>query len=204
MISNGVDTTNFNPAKDGAYLREKHGVKAGQKVLLCARRLVPKNGIEYIVRALPKIRETHDCVLWLASPLIREYERLKAVAKELGVESFVTFLGSVDHHDLPFYFSAADVVVQPSIAEARGLPELITHKINGYLIDPFQDATYAVTDVHPDGVARLAEAVSTLLSDESLRQVLKKGAREFALTCSWPEIARQTLAVYQDAIEHFV
>jgi glycosyltransferase involved in cell wall biosynthesis len=223
VISNGVDTVNFTPEKDGSYLRDTHGVKPGQKVLLCVRRLVPKNGIEYMVRALPAVRKDHDCVLWLASPLIREYEKLKSVAEELGVSEYVRFLGAVDHHDLPFYLSAADVVVQPSIAEARslacleamasgaaiiatatgGLPEIITHGENGYLIPPFQESTYAVTDVFPEGVVSLAKGVSILLSDDTLRTTLKKGARAYAETCSWPNIVRQSLVVYQDAIDQF-
>jgi glycosyltransferase involved in cell wall biosynthesis len=221
-ISNGVDTENFTPTKDGAYLRAQHGVRPEQKVLLCARRLVPKNGIEYIVRALPAIRAQHDCVLWLASPLIREYEKLKRIAAELGVQDQVCFLGAVEHDALPYYFTAADVVVQPSIAEARslacleamaagsaivatdtgGLKELITHGQNGYLIASFQESTYAVEDrIESSGVARLATAVIDVLNDEALRNRMKTGARAYALTCSWPEIAKQTLVEYTRTIE---
>ena len=161
--------------------------------------------------------------MWLASPLIREYERLKAVAKELDIEPFVRFLGPVDHAELPFYFATADVVVQPSIAEARslacleamasgaaivatatgGLPELITHGVNGFLIAPFQESTYAVTEVHPEGVTRLSEAVTTVLTDHAVRQTIKRGARTFAETCSWPAITAQTLAVYERTIHQF-
>ena len=223
-ISNGVDTENFHPSKDGSAIRKEHGVKDGQRVLLCARRLVPKNGIEYIVRALPMIRQKFDAVLWLASPLIREYEKLKAIAAELGVEPYVKFLGSVDHTKLPYYFSAADVVVQPSIAEARslacleamasgsavvatdtgGLKELITHKENGYLIPSFEESSYQVeTMINEAGVRRLADAVVSVLGDDALRANLKKNARTFAETCSWPSIARQSLAVYEEAIRSY-
>lgn len=219
-ISNGVDIDNFTPSKDGTYLREQHGVGANQKVILCVRRLVPKNGIEYIVRALPAIRERHDAVLWLAAPKIREYEKLKRIVAESGMEEYVRFLGAVDHHDLPFYLAAADVVVQPSIAEARslacleamasgcaivstdagGLKELITHGENGYLIREFQEGTYAVTEVFPDGVKRLAEAVSIVLGDDALRVKIGDGARRYAEAYSWMHVTRQTLEVYERAI----
>lgn len=222
-ISNGVDTNNFTPEKDGSYLREKHGVKPHQKVILCARRLVPKNGIEYIVRALPVILQKHDTVLWLASPLIREYEKLKSVAEDLGIADRVVFLGAVDHKDLPYYFTAADIACQPSIAEARslacleamasgsaivstdtgGLKELITHKESGYLVPSFQESTYAVTACYPAGVQSLANAVIAVLDDDALRAHIKKGARAYAETCSWPNIVRQSLAVYQRAIDTY-
>ena len=203
MVSNGVDIENFHPTKDGSFLREKHGVKSGQRVLLCVRRLVPKNGIEYIVRALPTIRKQHNAVLWLASPLIREYEKLKRITEELGITDAVRFLGPIDHKELPYYLSAADVVVQPSIAEARslacleamasgaaviatatgGLKELINHGENGYLIPAFQEGTsYEVIDIQEKGVRDLAAAVVDVLSDEALRARLKSGARAYAET----------------------
>lgn len=217
VISNGVDTDNFAPNKDGQHVRERYNVGVHQKIILCVRRLVPKNGIEYIVRALPAIRRKHDAVLWLAAPKIREYEKLKRIVAELDMEDYVRFLGMVDHHDLPFYLAAADVVVQPSIAEARslacleamasgcaivatdagGLKELITHRQNGYLIPGFQEGTYAVTHVFPEGVARLAEAVSIVLGDNDLRAKMGDGARRYAEAYSWMNIARQTLQVYE-------
>ncbi len=223
-ISNGVDANNFTPEKDGRYLREKFGVNDSQSIILCARRLVPKNGIEYIVRALPAIRQKMDTVLWLAAAKIREYPTLLALATELGVADHVRFLGEVDHSELPNYFAAADIVVQPSIAEARslacleamasgravvatdtgGLSELITHEKNGYLIPAFQDGkSYVVGAINPAGVANLGKAVVTVLQDADLRHRLEGAARAYALTCSWPEIARETLQQYQVAIDRF-
>lgn len=220
VMSNGVDTDVFSPEKDGSVIRVRHGVKPHQKVILCARRLVPKNGIEYIVRAMPEIIRKHDAVLWLASPLIREYERLKKIAEELGVADRVVFLGPILHDELPLYFRAADVVVQPSIAEARslacleamasgsaviatktgGLAEMIVHKENGYHIDPFMESTYDVKTFDALGVARLATAVIDVLSDDALRASMGKNARAYALQYSWPKVAERTLTVYREAI----
>lgn len=220
-ISNGVDIEHFHPSRDGRSVRKRYAVPSGRRVLLCVRRLVPKNGIEYIVRALPLLSPSLDVELWLAAPKNREYEKLVALALELGVQDRVRFLGSVDHAELPMYLAAADVVVQPSIAEARslacleamangaaviatatgGLKEIITHGENGFLIAPFQESTYAVTTFFQDGVRRVADAVKTVLTDEALRARMQKGARAYAETCSWPQIARQTLAVYEKAIQ---
>ncbi len=223
VMSNGVDTVAFSPEKNGQPIRDRHGVRPGQRVILCARRLVPKNGIEYIVRALPLIREKHDTVLWLASPLIREYERLKQIAAELQVSEYVHFLGPILHDELPLYFRAADVVVQPSIAEARslacleamaagsaviatatgGLAEMITHRGNGYLIDPFMESTYAVTTFDATGVDRLARGVIDVLGDDQLRSSMGKAAREYVMEYAWPKVAERTIKVYADVIRSF-
>src|SRR5437016_7640573 len=50
-----------------------------------------------------------------------EKERLKSVASDLGVRDRVDFLGSVAHHELPYFYSAADVCVMPSYSESFGL-----------------------------------------------------------------------------------
>ena len=204
-------------------MRDRHGVRSGQRVILCARRLVPKNGIEYIVRALPLIRQKHDALLWLASPFIREYERLQEMGRELGISDYVRFLGPVLHDELPLYFRSADVVVQPSIAEARslacleamasgsaviatatgGLAEMIKHRENGYLIDPFMESTYNVTSFDATGVDRLALAVIDVLSDDALRASMGKEAREYVQQYAWPRVAERTLAVYEDVIHSY-
>ncbi len=222
-ISNGVDTEHFRPGRNEVNIRERHGIAAGQKVIVCARRLVPKNGIEYMVRALPIVREQQDAVLLLAAPKMRDYERLKQMAADLGVGDFVQFLGPVLHDELPCYFAQADVVVQPSIAEARslacleamasgaavvatatgGLKELITHEKSGYLVPEFEESTYQVGEVLPENVQNLAEAVLTVLRDEELRTKLGQGARTYAETCSWPAIAEQSLSAYRKAIDSF-
>lgn len=222
-VSNGVDINHFRPGRTDLNIRERHSIGPSQPILFCARRLVPKNGIEYIIRAFPAIRKQHDAVLLLASPKIREYERLKELVRSLRLQEVVHFLGPIEHDELPYYFCHADVVVQPSIAEARslacleamasgaavvatatgGLKELITHGESGYLVPSFEESTYQVGSVQEDGVANLVEAVCTLLSDNDLRSRIQNGARFYAETCSWPRIAEQTLQVYEQAIKQF-
>lgn len=162
-------------------------------------------------------------MLLLAAPKIREYDRLKALAEELRVGEHVHFLGPVLHDDLPCYFTGADVVVQPSLAEARslacleamasaaavvaaatgGLKELITHEETGYLVPEFEQSTYHVSEPKPENVEILAQAVLTVLTDDTLRARIKAGARAYAQTCSWPAIAQESLSSYQSAIDSF-
>lgn len=220
-ISNGVETDVFTPNRK-KDIRTPLGIKASQRVIFCARRLVPKNGIEYMVRALPLIRRSHDAVLLLAAPKNADGHKLEQLAHDLGIAKFVHFLGPVSHEELPYYFASADVVAQPSIAEARslacleamasgaavvatdtgGLKELITHGKNGYLIPAFEESTYQVGAVRQTGVNTLAAAVCAVLNDPELTARLRTGARAYAETCSWPSIARQSLAVFQQAIDY--
>lgn len=221
-VSNGVETDVFTPdmKKD---IKTPYGISSSQRVIFCARRLVPKNGIEYVIRALPEVRKHHDAVLLLAAPKDAEYNALNALVDELNIRPFVHFIGSVDHYELPYYFAGADIVVQPSIAEARslacleamaagaaiiatacgGLKELITHGENGYLVPVFEESTYQVGILNHKGVFDLAQAMITVLSDPELEKKLRRHARSYAETCSWPAIAEQSLAIYRNAMDHY-
>src|SRR5207245_9581564 len=85
-------------------------------------------GVEVAIRALALLRaRTHDDVRLLIlgedskEGDESEKDRLKAVAAEHGVRDRVDFLGSVAHHELPFFYAAADVCVMPSYSESFGL-----------------------------------------------------------------------------------
>ena len=51
----------------------------------------------------------------------KEYQRLSEKTKEEGVKDIIQFLGRVDNGQLPFFYSAADVLVIPSYYEPFGL-----------------------------------------------------------------------------------
>lgn len=116
-IVNGIDTETFRPSEpsiDGA----------GDKfIIVCPRRLVTKNGVEYLVRALPLIKRELPVKAYLAGdgPLRGELESL---ASDLGVRDNVEFMGSVENTRMPGLFSSADLVVIPSLVEATSIAAL--------------------------------------------------------------------------------
>ena len=220
-LANGVETHLFHPDVDCSSVRRELGLD-GKRVIFCARRLVVKNGIQYLVKALPRIaKAVPDVQLVLAAPKEREYENLIADAKQLGVFDRMHFVGQVDHDVLPQYFAMADVVVQPSLAEARslscleamasgsaivatatgGLAELLTHRLDGYLVPPFEPSTYHVSAPKEEGVQNLAAAVIEVLSDDVLRASLEKNARESSLQYDWSQTSTRTLEIYQQAMK---
>jgi glycosyltransferase involved in cell wall biosynthesis len=116
---------------------------------------------------------------------LRSYhERL---AEEVGVAGGVRFTGRIEPSELPFFYSACDVFVVPSVLEAFGLatveatacgkpvigtdvggiPDTITDGLNGFLVKPRDPEV-------------LAEKISVLLKDSGLRERMGKASREIA------------------------
>jgi glycosyltransferase involved in cell wall biosynthesis len=116
-IVNGVDTDFFRP------VAPRLPREPDTSVLLAVRRLVPKNGLRYLLEAMPALLARRRAVCYLIGEGPLEAE-LKALARSLGVESAVRFLGGIANAELPPYFASADVVVVPSLVEATSIAAL--------------------------------------------------------------------------------
>lgn len=116
-IVNGIDTDTFRPSEP--CLERPEDVF----VIVCPRRLVNKNGVEYLVRALPIVAEEMPVRAYLAGdgPLRQELESL---ASSLGVKDNIEFMGSVENTGMPNVYSSADLIVIPSLVEATSIAAL--------------------------------------------------------------------------------
>ncbi len=116
-LPNGVDTRVFRrtipslPPGDGPRL-------------VVPRRLVQKNGVEYLVRGLPELVRAFPGIEVLVIGDGPERGRLEALARELGVSETLRFLGSVPHEEMPGLLSSARLAVIPSLMEATSVAAL--------------------------------------------------------------------------------
>jgi glycosyltransferase involved in cell wall biosynthesis len=92
-------------------------------VLVTTRRFVAKNGVRYLIDAMPLILEKIPCDLYLAG-IGPEQADLEARVARHGIGDRVHFLGGVANADLPPLLSAADAFVIPSLVEATSLSAL--------------------------------------------------------------------------------
>jgi glycosyltransferase involved in cell wall biosynthesis len=156
-IVNGIDTDTFK--LQDALIR-----KSGDEFLIvCPRRLVEKNGVEFLIRALAHLKGEVNARVHIAGdgPLRLALERL---AGELNVRDQVVFMGSVDNNLMPAVYSSADLVVITSLIDATsiaaleamacervvaasrvgGLPEIIDDRV-GLLFEPGSPEAIAET-----------------------------------------------------------
>jgi glycosyltransferase involved in cell wall biosynthesis len=161
-LRNGVDLQRFQPL-DRAAIRDELGLQGF--VLLSVGHLVPVKGHELAVGAMPLLPDA-TLLLAGAGP---ERPRLEALARELGVEGRVRFLGAVPQTELVRYYNAADALVLASSREGWanvlleamacgtpvvasrvwGTPEVVAAPAAGVLMDERSAAGVA------DGVRRL-------------------------------------------------
>jgi D-inositol-3-phosphate glycosyltransferase len=134
--------------------------------------------------------------------------RLHDLRRDFGVEEVVTFLGNRGQDTLPYYYSAADVVVMPSHYESFGMVALeamacgtpvVASQVGGlaYLI---QDGVtgYHVRDQEPE---ELAARLTMIMDDESIHKTMSQNSANHAKDYSWQEIAKRVVNVYRAALD---
>ncbi|MDE2654881.1 MAG: glycosyltransferase family 4 protein [Gemmatimonadota bacterium] len=116
-LVNGVDTEIFRPVP-GTHPRRERRWR-----LVVPRRLFPKNGVEFFVRAMPAIVAGADVDVIVVGDG-PERETLESLARELGMADRIEFLGARPHSDMPGLLCSADLAIFPSLMEATSVAAL--------------------------------------------------------------------------------
>ena len=169
--------------------------RAGVHRVIVPRRLFQKNGVEYLIRAIPLVQRELpvEAVLVGDGP---ERSRLEALARELGVADRIQFLGARPNRDMPGLLASAEVAVFPSLLEATsvaaleamscqvpvaasrvgGLPQIVDETV-GTLFEPANPESLAVAlvalllraELQTTGEAARARVVSRWSSERLAR-----------------------------------
>jgi D-inositol-3-phosphate glycosyltransferase len=223
LVPPGVNTEIFAPT-DSADLRRRLGLGAGEKVILFTGRLERLKGVEILVHALAAIldsrteRDVRLLVLGADSSngILEagvhggERARLEALAVEIGVDDRVDFLGTVQHQDLPAYYSLADVCAVPSYSESFGMVAIeaeacgtpvVASRIGG-LRQLVLDGITGVTVPSHEPIA-WAAALRRVIDDPAAREVLGSAARRLAKAYSWETSADLLLEAYMETESNY-
>lgn len=207
LVYHGVDTNKFRERKLEPNIKSSLGIKDSERVVMCVARLEPVKGINHLVEAIPMVLERRDNikVLFVGDGSQKEnYERL---ARSLGVENKVLFLGAKEN--VEEFLSIADVFCLPSIREAlsyaileamaEGRPVVATRVggISEAVVDKFTGLL-----VPPGNIRELASTINRLLEDRELAKELginaKSRVKEYF---KFERMIRETVAVYKEVLE---
>lgn len=192
--------------------------RARRHRILSVGRLVPRKGVDLVIKALPYLREAgfDDVELLIvggggdsgalhADPEVR---RLMDLAAELGVSEQVRLQGQVPRGAMPGIFRSADAVVcapwyepfgiVPLEAMACGVP-VVAAAVGG-LRDTVVDHGTGL-HVPPRDPEAIASALAMLLDNPTLRAELGNAGKLRARTrYSWDRVAAETEKAYQLAV----
>jgi len=198
IVPNGVDTGVFT--RRGINIRKTRSELGAnnKKIIITASRLTLKNAVDDLVKAFSIVRKDVPSILVIAGTGEDDH-KLKDLAKDLGVERDVRFLGLVQYDKLPKYLSSSDVFARPSLSEgfgnsfiealACGIP-IIGTPVGGipdFLADKKTGLFCRVRDPRD-----LAEKIKILLCNKPLaRKIVMNGQKMIRQKYQWSNIAKQ-------------
>jgi glycosyltransferase involved in cell wall biosynthesis len=188
LMPNAVDVDRFRPATafERAEAKRSLGIAADTHVVGTVARLIPRKGIDVLLRAFSVVRHTHRNTHLLvigSGPLQQE---LHDLSRDLALSPSVSWLGSQAEPDTGL--RAMDVFAFPSRLEgspnavleamASGLP-IVATAIGG-VVDLLEEQDTGVL-VRSDDADALAAALVRVLGDSKLRRDLSGRARRRAV-----------------------
>lgn len=209
VVSNGVDYERLRAASTAARaFRAKLGLAPERPLLLTVARLVPRKGVDTVLRALPsvlrKVPQLAYCIVGEGPAL----PGLRQLATDLGLGEHVHFAGGLDLAELAAAYRDADVFVMTPREEghsvegfglvyleagAFGVP--VVGSRSGGVPDAIVDGETGVL-VEPDDVEGLSDALVRLFSDVSLRKQLGDAAKlRVESTASWDQRFEELAAI---------
>ena len=215
----GIDTAKVSIAPCGVDLdlftsEGPADARSGPHRILSVGRLVPRKGVDLVIRSLPYLKAAGfaDVELLIVGGGARgqdpEAQRLLGLAQDLGVADQVELRGQVPREAMPAIFRSADAVactpwyepfgIVPLEAMACGIP-VVAAAVGG-LTDSVVDHGTGL-HVPPKDPAAIAEAVAMLLASPALRAKLgRAGERRAKARFSWNRVAAETEKAYQLAV----
>jgi len=213
---NFVDTHEFDRAAidrvKAERLRDFYGLE-GRPVIGFVGRMIEQKGPQTLIRAVRKLRRDgiEPKLLFVGAPWYSRDENtlwleyLKREAKDFS--SDVVFTGYVPHHDVPVYYSLADVVAVPSVwddpspfvaYEAQsmalpvvgsmrgGIPEIVEDRETGRCIDVYNTPLFAEV------------LASWLVNPTEAKRIGKKGRERVMGQFSLEGACEQMRRIYED------
>lgn len=217
VIPPGVALEEFR-RKSQPESRRKFDLPQEKKMLLCLGRMSRNKGYQHAIKSLKLLVEKFEEVFLVIcggslNPTDVEETKymkyLRDLTKELELEDYVIFKSAISFEDVPWMYSAADLLLLTSEYEPFGLTMLeamatslpviagnkggpanvITHNVTGTLVD-----------IHD--YVRLSRYILSYLKDEDQYTKIARNSRKYVEeTYSWDTQAQKFLDVYLEELQ---
>lgn len=206
-IHNGLELEKYNPGISGEHIRQEFAVSGDKIIIGIIARLHHVKGHACLLEALAQAVKKRPELLLLIVGTGPDRAMLAEKCRELQLENNVVFTGF--RRDVPEILAALDFLVLPSLSEGLsltimegmamkkpvlatavgGTPEIITHRVDGWLVPPADPQALA------GGILELAG------EPEKIRQMGQAARKTIEERFTADQMAAKTAAVYRKLLE---
>jgi len=207
-LSNGVDLSQFKPAKASSEILKKYQLDDGKNKIMYIGRVDPEKSIDVVVKAFALLLA--DGILNTELVIVGDgidVARLKELTEELGISEEVKFLGKIMMPELAKVYRMGTIFATGSETEtqgivlieaaATGLPlvavnagavgEICVNGFNGELVEA-------------GNIEAFKEAMKKILLDKKLREKYSKNSLEISKKHDLKHTLKRFEEIYEEAI----
>lgn len=197
------------PAREVALRR--FGLPGNSEVVLFFGQIKQVKGLDVLIRAIAALAPTrpHLRLLLAGRPWKTGFEQFRTLIEQMGIgDRCVCDLRFIPDQEVPFYYSAADVVALPYIhiyqsgvlllalsyskpvvvSDIPGMTEIIRDKHNGFVFESGNDAS-------------LAQSLETVLADRNYAEAVGKEGYDYVREHhNWRRIGIMVRRAYEEAL----
>lgn len=213
IVPTGIDFSRFkkeNLNQDHLDIIRNKWVLKDEKVLLSLGRVAKEKSMELIIHGFKEYLKTNpQPVRLLMVGDGPDRHLLVELVKDLGIEKYVSFVGSVPIQEVPYFYQLADIFVSASLTETQGLTfmeamasnrivlcrydenlaELIRHQQTGFIFSDAFDFSRQVQDIFS----------LTPLKQSQIKEAIALSVNQYAL----PNFYQNLIEVYQRATRQY-
>lgn len=208
---NGV-RSDYKPTQDEDRLHQlRQKYKLPKAFALAVGTLEPRKNYTLLIKAYEYLKKAHRSL----PPLIfvgppgwnKEYDRLKEMVVSKQLQDSIHFLFYVDEEDMIPFYSAARVLLFPSVYEGFGLPVLEAMACGTPVICsnaaslPEVSGNAALT-LRPDNPEEWGDTLISFWNDEAKQQEMRELGLVQSKKFTWEETAKKTLEAYEQALRN--
>ncbi len=210
----GVDLQRFHPS-DPVEARQRLGLPDGPLILFVGR-IDPIKDIDTLVEALALLHKRENVIpapglvivggeLDSSGRPVGPLSKVEDLARKLGVDPAITFLGSRPQDELPAIYGASTICAVSSRYESFGLvaveamacgTPVVATRVGGMRFTVEENVSgILVPPADPQG---MADGIETVISNRDFRAGLQVGARQAAIRFSWHSIGASMMHLYEN------
>jgi D-inositol-3-phosphate glycosyltransferase len=215
VVPCGFSSKEFYPINK-QLARKKLSFRKDEKIILQLGRMVPRKGVDNVIRAVSEIKNKKSLRLVIVggehdtpdTALCPEIARLQQLAVEKGIGSLVLFTGRKQREVLKFYYAAADVFIttpwyEPfgiTPVEAMACGTVVIGSNVGGIKSTIEDGKTGLL-VPPHNPAALAEKIEKLFDDQKLLATMSYNSlKRVNKFFTWHNVAASCDQLYKNII----
>ena len=214
----GTDIDEFKPSDNINSIKKQLAI-TDKKVLLSVSRLVRRKGHENVIKALPNVIDKVPNILYIILGKGDEEHRLKALVKDMALDSHVKFVGYATEEEKLFYYQSCDVFVMPSLeirdenmhdyegfgivyVEANACGKPVIGGKSGGVEDAVIDGVTGLL-VDPESIEEISRAIRLLNDREYARKLGENGRRRVEKELNWRVVGERLNKILSDIAERY-